>query len=390
MSRLRFATNVTVTVLATLVVSSIAYAGAAGAHAYRTASEPHPMPPQAKESPLPLPLPSAVPSPGGLYVIDEDLIDVSTGWMLVSDCPLRANPTCHNAVVGTEDGGQTWTAPAAVGPQVAVTDGGMPRTIRFLNRHDGFVYGANAAFVTHDGGKTWAAVAIPAVFVDSIAMWGDVVWVATHPCPKGSPCSDELRSSIDGGRTWSTPRRLPPGFIPEQAAAFVTGAMFATEVAPFTILLTTDRGTTWRQVASGCPQSSFNDFVASSNGVELWAICWPYPDSAGIIAAQSLFVSEDGGKTWAERKPGSPLQLPGWLVTPRPRVAFLSSNNVTAVTHDGGVTWTRPVDENVTFATVRFTSVGWGWALDAERNVWSSSSGGDHWIELGSLPDRLS
>jgi len=391
MSGPRFATNVAITVLTTLVVASIAFAASAGLHLYRTAEVPQPTPSPAREGPavqLPFP-PSTVQPAAGLYVIDQDLIGAAAGWMLVSDCPLRANPTCHNAVVQTQDAGLTWTEPVQVGPQFASTDGGAPRNIRFLNPNDGFVYGASGAFVTHDGGKTWAAVAIPAVFVDSLAAWGDVVWIATHPCAKGSPCLDELRSSLDGGRSWSTPRKLPPGFIPENAVAFASGATFWSAVAPYGIETTTDLGRTWRNLKSSCGQPAFNDYVATSNGLELWTVCWPLPDANGTIATGSVTVSEDGGQTWAQRTLPASLALPGWLVSPRPRVAFEPGDQVTYVTHDGGGTWTRLMDGAVSFVVMRFTSAGWGWALDQERNVWLSADGGDHWSQLGALPDRL-
>ncbi|HEX2646317.1 MAG TPA: hypothetical protein VHO95_03750 [Candidatus Dormibacteraeota bacterium] len=388
MSGPRFATNVAITVLATLVVSSIAYAATAGFH--RVAEAPHPTPSPVKESPLPLPLPSAAPGPAGMFVIDEDLVDTTTGWMLVSDCPLRAGPMCQNAVVATNDGGKTWTAPVEVGPQVSITDGDMPRTIRFLNRNDGFVYGASGAFFTHDGGKSWASIRIPAAFVISIALWGDAVWLATTPCQKGTACVDELRSSFDAGRTWSAPWGLVQGFIPENSVGFASGATIWMSVAPYSIAITTDNGKTWRYTKTGCVQQSFNDYVATSNGLELWAACWPMPDANGLIATQSILVSEDGGKTWTPRSLPSSLPLPGWLVSPRPHVAFQPSNQGTFVTHDGGVTWTKLLDGSVSFSVIRFASSGWGWALDGQRNAWSSSDGGDHWSELGSLPDRLS
>jgi hypothetical protein len=150
MGRLRSATSIAITVLGTLVVAAIAYG--ADARLNTTATVQHPMPAASPTPPLISVVPTPTPAPAGLFVIDQDMLDASTTWLLVSDCPLRANPTCHNAVVGTTDGGQTWSSPVQVGPPVLVTDGGAPRSIRFVSKQDGFVYGGAGAYVTHDGG----------------------------------------------------------------------------------------------------------------------------------------------------------------------------------------------------------------------------------------------
>ncbi len=384
MGRLQAATSVTITVLGTLVVAALAYAGTTG-WLHPSASI-HPVPPAPSPTPAAV-IPSPTPALSGPFVIDQDLLDASTVRMLVSDCPLRGNPTCRNFVVRSDDGGQTWTDPVQVGPEVAITDGGAPRTIRFLNSRDGFVYGGTGAFVTHDGGKSWGGLGFPAVFIGTIALSDSTVWATTYPCPKGTLCAYELRSSQDGGRTWSKAYRLPLNFSPENAVAFKTGVLLSSPTQG-ALELTTDQGATWRAITLPCAQDAFRSSATTADGVEVWGLCQPYPDASGQITAESLFVSENAGKTWSRRNLGR--LLPGWLVTLQPHVALTASNHTTLVTRDGGVTWSEVQPQGLDLLTLRFNPTGWGWGLDSERNLWASSDAGEHWTQIGALPGRLS
>src|SRR5438105_481094 len=99
MSRMRLATSVATTVLVTLLIAAIAYGGVR-IQLRATAALQQPTPTSSAptlHSPTPI-KPSPAAASTGLYVIDEDLADPATEWLLVSDCPVRAHPTCHNAV----------------------------------------------------------------------------------------------------------------------------------------------------------------------------------------------------------------------------------------------------------------------------------------------------
>ena len=392
MKGLASATSVVITVLTTLLISAVAY-GASTGLPHRT-GETHPFPPASpKPSPEPSPtspaieLPTPVPTTAGMYVLDEDMADASTGWVLLTDCDTQS--TCRYAVSRTPDAGHSWTRPAQVGPAFLSVNGDAPRTIRFANKSDGFVYGHAEAYVTHDGGASWQELGVPAVFFSSVAINGDSVWLTTYPCPKGTSCQFEVRSSLDGGRSWSARHQLPAGFSPESPVAFSTGVIM-TDVPFGNIQITSNSGATWRSIKSACTGNPFRGFATTADGHDLWERCEGYPNSAGVANNVSLFVSTDGGMTWSRRTPPpvAPPIAAESIVTTRPLVAFAAGANRSVVTRDGGKTWSDISNLGVVFTLLRF-GADWGWALDTDRVVWQTYDGGDQWTEAGSFPIRL-
>jgi photosystem II stability/assembly factor-like uncharacterized protein len=329
-----------------------------------------------------------------LALQDLDLTDFSSGWILLSNCALITSGTCQYSVAGTVDAGATWTIPAPVGPAFDRTDGGAPRTVRFLNHQDGFVYGYSGAYVTHDGGKTWAGTGLPAKFVYSMAVSGPTVWAVTSPCVKGVACQLEIRRSTDGGRSWLAPHALPLGFSPEDLVPFVSGVMMSS-VPLGDIQITTDGGITWRPIKSQCTSNPFRGTVATSDGVELWQLCTGYPDTNSNTSDKTLYVSEDGGKSWKQRATslnGGALQESGyapWFVSNRARVAFMSGAPTPLITHDAGSTWTPVGLDGTGLWLIRFVGSHDGWALEGTRNIWVTTDGGETWSQGGGLPGEV-
>lgn len=389
MRDLRAAGDIALTVVVTVLIAAGAYgtvqSGQRPVAAVQTAN-PKPSPTFPLE-PVPPPVPSPVSAGNAsLYAYDVDMIDAATGWMLVSDCPLRNAPTCIHAVARTSDGGRTWTTPVHVGHSFAGGDGGAPRSIRFLNRVDGFVYGSSAAFVTHDGGASWSDWGVSATFVSSIAMAAGTLWAVTYPCPKGFLCQYEVRSSRDAGRSWSPVHKLPLNFSPTEAVAFDSGLLLGS-VPPGRIEITTDSGQTWRDVTTPCTEAHFGSSVATADGVDLWHSCQDYPGPSGALTSGSLFVSSNSGAAWAERNVQR--HVLQWVVSPRARVAFASSDNTTIGTWDDGLTWTKVAPTDAQFDSMRWRDPGFGWALDSGRVLWVTADAGRTWSPAGTVPDRL-
>jgi photosystem II stability/assembly factor-like uncharacterized protein len=397
-----FAVNVAITVLATLAIGSVAYAGMVRALHPVAVALPAASPSPSHRAPVTpspdgqAPSPIATPPPGTplLALHDLDLTDFSTGWILLSNCASITSGNCEYSVAGTLDAGATWGKPVQVGPSFDRTDGGGPRTVRFLNHQDGFVYGYNGAFVTHDGGRTWAGAGLPAKFVYTIAVGGQTAWAVTSPCVKGVACQLEVRRSTDGGRSWLAPHALPLGFTPEELVPFSPGVMMSS-VPLGDIQMTTDGGLTWRPIKSQCTGNPFRGSVATSDGIELWELCTGYPDTTSNTSDKTLYVSEDGGKSWKQRATslnGGALQQSGyapWLVSNRARVAFMSGAPTPLVTHDAGFTWTPVGLDGTGLWLIRFVGSHDGWALEGTRNIWVTTDGGETWSEGGGLPAEV-
>src|SRR5258708_13036236 len=133
-----------------------------------------PPPPRPSTSPLPAtpapnPIPAPPPSSSLLALVDLDITDFSTGWLLLSNCTSVTSGSCEYSVAGTLDGGATWTAPVQVGPAFDRSDGGGPKTARFVNHHDRFVYVSSRPYLTHDGGATSSGAGLPGKFIGGMA-----------------------------------------------------------------------------------------------------------------------------------------------------------------------------------------------------------------------------
>jgi photosystem II stability/assembly factor-like uncharacterized protein len=386
MNRMRLATNITITVLGTLLIAAIGYGGVARAQNRTGPTEqasPAPTP-VAKPIPSPIALPSPTPT-DRLFVWDADMVDPIAGWLLLTDCNAASPTPCHYSVERTANGGSSWSDPVTVGPEYSPQNGDAPRTIRFLDRDNGFVYGHTSAYVTHDGGFSWTDAGLPGEIV-AIAPFGNVVWALTRPCAKGVLCAYEIRSSLDAGKTWSAPHQIAPPMSPDALVAFGTGVIVSTP-PPGNLEWTADEGVTWHDVKSPCAADQFRGDATTADGVEIWVLCQAYPDAFGVSEEATILVSGDGGKSWTTRPvPGI---VPRWLVSPEPKTALVSGKGPMVLTSDSGATWKGVAMNGLDggpFSAPRFWSGLRGWAMDSTRNAWLTGNGGLNWVPIGPVP----
>lgn len=322
-------------------------------------------------------------------VVDFDLTDRNHGWALIGVCDQIAvgelGP-CQFWVEATHDGGRTWVDPVKVGPQFSAFDADTPRHIHFANASDGFVYGLGVAFVTHDAGRTWTE--LPGQTSELVAITGSAtVWAALEPCATGTQCPFAVRASSDGGRNWSGAAPLPVGFQPDQAIAFGPSGLLLAGPGTGDMAITNDDGRTWRSIAGRCSAGAVGNYIATSDGQELWQLC--HVTSTPLVLR--LFTSEDSGKTWVENSalPGQGL-LPGpgidtvLLVSTQPGHALFNIGLLPIeLTTDGGRTW-KPVTSSAYWDLIVFSSSGEGWAEHGA--IYATHDGGRTWTKLQSQP----
>jgi hypothetical protein len=372
----------------------------------------HPVPaqspaPTARQGP-PL-VGSTGPTFPGLHRWDVDLVDSQTAWTLLTNCNGGSTDPCNYFVAATIDGGKTWSKPVPLAPSFDPRQGDAPRTIRFINSSDGFVYGGTGAFVTHDGGKTWAVLDLHAVFFNAIEGRGKTVWAFTYPCPKGTSCPYDARLSTDGGRTWSAPRAFPVGFSPFSVSLFGTSGLFVSDI-PGQMVVISDGGKIGKSINSQCRNNPFRTWVATSDGDELWELCVGDAKVAPVVessppskptsmpvsqatADKELFVSQDGGVTWVRKgtsQAGGKLPVLGtWasLVSTQARELLLGTNATPIFrSTDAASSWT-PVQTSPPGGVqwIRFINPQSGWAMDSQGAIWSTTEGGASWIRLPSF-----
>jgi photosystem II stability/assembly factor-like uncharacterized protein len=226
-------------------------------------------------------------------------VDADNGWALV-DRSAHGQPDLYR----TRDGGATWSV---------LLRGNAPLwgQLDFRDTRNGWASGyvlpklAN----TTDGGRSWRAVDVPtpngstqfAPVVPALVKGNVVVAYGGWNTDTGSQLRPFVDVSIDGGRTWSLRSGPASVAVPGGAATRIFGAADASH----------------------------------------WA----------LAAANRLYVTDDGGKTWIERARFAGIYQIEDIAFLDPNVIFVSGlgdplrrSTVVLKTSDGGETWTT-IDE---------------------------------------------
>ena len=334
-----------------------------------------------KAGPIPTPK-----STSGMTLVDADMIDATHGWALLYSLTPGTNQR-QFWVSRKTNLGSGWSSPVKVGPPLAEGDSG--HHIHFVSSTSGFVYGSSTAFVTHDGGQTWQDSGLP-FFLEVVAVVGrsPSTWVVTYPCAKGTvpACPYEVYISHDDGRTWAQSWALPGNISPLQVVAFQYAGLLISSSGAGDMYTTSDAGVTWRSIPGQCSPETFENYVATADGTEIWQYCGAEPPLASPPPnppVEKLVVSTDGGATWTRKTAVGGVGVGAVLVSPKPGQAVLAYVSL-QVSTDRGSSW-KVVSPKEGFTSIVFSSSAEGWAVGSGA-IWVSFDDGADWSPLDTQP----
>lgn len=331
--------------------------------------------------------------------------DALHGWIGVSDAVRqteigiggilyeRTAPT-HSAILGTSDGGQTWTAQYETTSEIT--------SLHFISPFHGWAGTEDGLLVTTDGGRRWSlsinehAPDVTRVqFVDN-----QHGWIAVG--------KNDFWRTRDGGQTWvefTNPCALyarsainPFSFIDTEHGWIVCGGGLNAYTQDIELLKTEDGGQKWSKVEQDHskdprltrPSDGYTgrDYDAVSNLHFL-------DNQRGWISTgdNNLLATTDGGVSWqiTHVPAGSDQYLrSGHFISPTH--GFVVSTEERAVllsTLDGGNTWRQlfpaptPIWPELVFWDTQH-GIGLGTVLDRAA-VLTTEDGGRSWQQISSL-----
>lgn len=335
------------------------------------------------------PVAAPIPVTPGTYgsAFDVSFANAADGWALLGEPAPGPAGYYQYYVEATHDGGATWLTPEPLGRPYPI-DYVPPRHIHFVDRVDGFVYGGSRAFATHDGGRTWVDTGLP-FEVLSITGERGVTWgvSAAGFCGEGTTpaqCHYSAHVSADGGKTWLATAQLP--VEPLAATSFGITGLLVQRVLSSDLAITTDSGTSWTVVAGPCPARTIFNGAGTADGREIWEVCSPAPQHGELLqpgTTGSVFISENGGKTWQQRTAtpiGYYIEI---VLSPAAGTALVvTDDNQPQISHDAGSTWTNWVTDptHPRMQSASFSADGsFVVAVSSTSIVWISHDGGNTW-----------
>ena len=338
---------------------------------------------------------SAIPAvPAAQGIGDLRMFSQTAGW---------AQQLTDGSVLHTTQGVTRWTiaSPPPVGQILAVAYVDAETARAITAPRDSTADTALQAWATQDGGSTWSRQGTLSVqgFNSSIGGTLDFLdaehgWFSQVEAAAGL-AGTALFRTLDGGIHWSevsaTSGAVPPGgfgVIPRGCdaltAAFLsasTGWMTGTCVDGSTPLyVTRDGGLTWASAQLAAPTASSGEetsFPPTFTSAAVGTLLIETESDAGV--STSVFATSDGGLSWQQRSTivGAPLADDfldaghGWLVTDGDGEGSAPDLHVTG---DGGRTWTHLGAFPYVGLSLDFLTPEVGWAAADHGQLDSGSS----------------
>ena len=359
-----------------------------------SATDQTPVPSNLVLVPTPVPTPTATPVagvavPAGFQPMSVTFVSADEGWVLGSaPCATGRCP----AIAHTLDAGKTWKRIPAPNTKIGTHPlGGSPDVItpgiaglRFADANNGWAFGPEL-WATHDGGATWKRLD---VLAGATVVALETARGTTHAVLDDPAQGFRIASAPFAGDAWSLSSvqiatgagPVPTiqlvlsgdaGWVLENDRAVVDGARLV--------------GGTWRTWKPVCADTAGPAFIGASSATDLAAACdlGLWSNSLG----DHLFISRNGGVTFAETGPRNPIiDTASALATPgRSTIViagFDSHGSALAGSFDGGLTWKKVLSGgNDTFSDLGFTTATQGVVISTTSagHLLMTHDGGKTW-----------
>ena len=339
--------------------------------------------PSTSESPVASVVPAGGLVPAGFQAVSVTFASPDQGWVLgTTTC---SAPPC-TAILRTSDGGRTWAgipAPSTPISHEPVQPGTSPgvSAVRFADPLDGWAFGPDL-WATHDGGATWHRVTIPglssgAVIVALEASAGTVHAVAFETAAQ---VAVRIASSPVGTDAWTlspTQVQIGAGPVPQAQLVLSGSAGWLVQVDRTVVGGARLVNGAWVAWTPPCATVMGPAVLAASSPTELVAACdggiWGTPPDAQQ-QGEHLYVSHDGGTTFAQTGTTVPLDGPAAVASPAAGQVLVAGTTTQGSSEivgsfDGGQTWQtvlqsgQPGSQAAIFTYLGFTTSTQGVAL---------------------------
>ncbi|MGC8633365.1 MAG: hypothetical protein ACP5VP_01630 [Candidatus Limnocylindrales bacterium] len=225
--------------------------------------------------------------------------------------------------------------------------------LRFADRQNGWAYGPDL-WATHDGGTSWRRVTIlglsASAVIDALEASGGTVTAVAYDVAVASPDGGvRIASSPVGSDAWtlsSTQVPLGAGPVSEAQLVLAGDAGWILEVDRIVVGGARLVGGTWSAWTAPCSDVQGSAVLAAASPSELVAACdggtWGHPANPAE-QGEHLYVSHDGGATFAETGGMVPVQEP-LLASPVAGTIVVGRGQALFASFDRGQTWRTALD----------------------------------------------